>query len=107
MAVIGDGPVGLEAALYGRTLNYDVQVYEKGEVGDHLRQWGHVRLFSAFGINRSRLGMQSLEMMEDFDPPKDESLLGGAEYRRRYLLALAHLPTLKDRIHEHTQVVTV
>lgn len=37
IAVIGAGPLGLEAALYGRFLGYDVTVFECGEVGQALR----------------------------------------------------------------------
>jgi len=37
IAVIGAGPLGLEAALYGRFLGYDVTVFERGEVGQSLR----------------------------------------------------------------------
>jgi hypothetical protein len=38
IAVIGAGPLGLEAALYGRFLGYDVTVFERGEVGQSLRE---------------------------------------------------------------------
>lgn len=38
IAVIGAGPLGLEAALYGRFLGYDVTVFERGEVGQTLRE---------------------------------------------------------------------
>jgi NADPH-dependent 2,4-dienoyl-CoA reductase/sulfur reductase-like enzyme len=37
IAVIGAGVLGLEAALYGRFLGYDVFVFERGEVGQSLR----------------------------------------------------------------------
>ncbi len=37
IAVIGAGPLGLEAALYGRFLGYDVTVFERGDVGQSLR----------------------------------------------------------------------
>ncbi len=38
IAVIGAGPLGLEAALYGRYLGYDVQVFEQGDVAAALRR---------------------------------------------------------------------
>ena len=34
IAVLGAGPIGLEAALYARFLGYDVDVYERGKVAD-------------------------------------------------------------------------
>lgn len=39
IAVIGAGPLGLEAALYGRFLGYDVTVFERGLVAQSLRGW--------------------------------------------------------------------
>ena len=50
VAILGAGPVGLEAALYAAALRLPFTVYERGRVGEHLRRWGHVRLFSPFGI---------------------------------------------------------
>ena len=46
IAVLGAGPIGLEAALYARTLHYPVIVYERGRVGEYVQRWGHVRLFT-------------------------------------------------------------
>jgi len=37
IAVVGAGVLGLEAALYGRFLGYDVVVFEQGDVGQSLR----------------------------------------------------------------------
>jgi hypothetical protein len=37
IAVVGAGPLGLEAALYGRFLGYDVTVFERGQIGESLR----------------------------------------------------------------------
>src|SRR5436309_7957229 len=56
VAVLGAGPVGLEAALAASALNLPFTVYERGRVGEHLRRWGHVRLFSPFGMNSTPLG---------------------------------------------------
>lgn len=36
IAVIGAGPLGLEAALYGRFLGYDVHVLQRGQIGGGL-----------------------------------------------------------------------
>ncbi|TWU44172.1 dihydropyrimidine dehydrogenase subunit A [Novipirellula aureliae] len=37
IAVIGAGPIGIEAALYGRFLGYDVTLYEAAEIGHSMR----------------------------------------------------------------------
>src|SRR5689334_11805964 len=60
IAVLGAGPVGLEAALYARRLQLPVKVYERGRVGDHVQRWGHVRLFSPFGMNTTPLGLAAV-----------------------------------------------
>ena len=36
IAIIGGGPLGLEAALYGRFLGYEVLLFEKGEIGQSM-----------------------------------------------------------------------
>ena len=37
IAVVGAGPLGIEAALYGRYLGYDVTLFERRQVADHWR----------------------------------------------------------------------
>ncbi len=56
IAVLGAGPIGLETALYARSLNLPVTVYERGRAGEHVHRWGHVRMFSPFSMNSTRLG---------------------------------------------------
>ena len=40
IAVIGAGPIGLEAALYAATLGHDVVVYERGDLAQAVRSLG-------------------------------------------------------------------
>ena len=58
IAVLGAGPMGLETALYARTLGHPVTVYEADTVGHHLLAWGHVRLFTPWSLNVSVLGQR-------------------------------------------------
>ena len=46
LAVIGAGPIGLEAASVALDLGFDVHLFERGEVGAHPLGWGHVRMFT-------------------------------------------------------------
>src|SRR5439155_7470551 len=46
LAIVGAGPIGLEAALAALDRGLDAHVFERGEVGAHPRAWGHVRMFT-------------------------------------------------------------
>ncbi len=107
IAILGAGPIGIEAALYGQELGHDVFVLEKGRVGENLARWGHVTLFSPFGMNRTSLGLAALGTGAMDGVPADAEALSGLEHLRRYLLPLARLPRLAARIREGCRVVTV
>jgi len=62
IAVLGAGPIGLEAALYARALDYPVTVFERGRIGEHLQRWGHVKMFSPFGMNTTSLGRSAIQL---------------------------------------------
>ena len=51
LAIVGAGPVGLEAAAAALEHGFDVHVFERGEVGAHPLAWGHVRLFTPGSAN--------------------------------------------------------
>lgn len=108
LAILGAGPIGLETALYARFLGYDVDVFERGRIAQHVRQWGHVRMFSPFAQNCSPLGRAALAAQdESFVGPGDDELLTGNQWIDGYLAPLAASDLLSDHIHEHTTVVRV
>jgi hypothetical protein len=108
IAIIGAGPIGLEAALLARQLGHDVQVFEKGHVAENILDWGHVRLFSPFGINSSEWGRGALEKRLGPEAlPHEDELLSGREFAERYLIPLSQLPELSGRIHEQTKVISI
>jgi len=108
IAILGAGPIGLEAALYARFLGYDVDIYERGRVGEHLRRWGHVRMFSPFGLNASPLGIAALKAQEpSWQPPRADELLAGHEFLERYLLPLAASDLIEDNLRLRTEVLAV
>lgn len=108
IAVLGAGPIGLEAALYARYLGYDVDLYERGEVAAHVRRWGHVRMFTPFGLNRSSLGLAALKAQDaGWQPPADSALLSGRAYIDQYLDPLAQSDLLVDSLHPHTEVLGI
>ena len=108
IAVLGAGPVGLEAALYARYLGYDVDVYERGDVAENVARWGHVRLFTPWRQNVSPLAHAALSAQCDrWRPPDDDALLTGHEFAATFLLPLARSDLLIDGLRTRTQVVSV
>lgn len=108
IAILGAGPIGLEAALYARSLNYPVTVYETGHVAEHVQRWGHVRMFTPFGANTTKLGMDCLKR----DQPRREfpgatEILTGREWREAYLVPLAESSELRDCLQLQTTVLTI
>lgn len=108
IAIIGAGPIGLEAALYARFLGYDVHVLERGRVAEHVRRWGHVELFTPFRMNCSPLGLAALSAQsETYRPPDPDAQLNGKQWVEQYLAPLSRTDLLHDSIIELTEVVSV
>jgi thioredoxin reductase len=108
IAVLGAGPIGLEAALYGRFLGYQVDIYDQGEIADSVRRWGHVQMFSPFELNASSLGLAALAAQdESYRAPGTASLLSGRDFADQYLLPLSQTDLLIDHLHPHTGVVAI
>jgi hypothetical protein len=108
IAIIGAGPIGLEAALAGRCLDLTVDVYEKGRIGEHLQQWGHVRLFTPFAMNSSKQGREAIRAdFPDHAFPQENDCLTGRQYIAQYLDPLAKTRLVKGCIHLETQVVQI
>ncbi len=106
LAIVGAGPIGLEAAAAALDADFDVHVFERGEAGAHVLAWGHVAMFTPWRMN---LGPASRAHLErgGWAAPDLESFPTGEEYVERYLRPLAALPELKDRVHAHAQVVHI
>jgi thioredoxin reductase len=108
VAVLGAGPVGLEAALYARRLGLPVHVYERGRPGEYLRRWGHVRMFTPFGMNSTPLGRSALRANGlDRALPGDGDLHTGWDYLTTYLEPLSRCTALRDVLHAGTEVIHV
>src|SRR6266436_8856532 len=106
MAVIGAGPIGLEAASAALERGFDVHLFERGEVGSHPLAWGHVRLFTPWRMNLGPTSRRRLER-SGWTAPDPEVFPTGNELVERYLAPLAALPELTGRIHPYSQVVHV
>ena len=108
-AIIGGGPLGLEAALYAKRLGHTVFLFEREpEIAPDVRAWASVTMFTDWQSSRSSLG--ELALREDA-AAKDRQLgklpapglhLTGERFIDRYLKPLA--ASLGTSIHLDTRV---
>ncbi|KUL35489.1 NAD(P)-binding domain-containing protein [Streptomyces regalis] len=103
VAILGAGPVGLDAALACADAGWPFTVYEAADAaGAHVRAWGHVRLFTPWELNASH------RMRAHFtDVPTDDTCPTGTELVTHLLQPLAELPALADRIRYRTRVAGI
>ena len=107
VAILGAGPVGLEAALYARGLGFDVAVFDRGDVAASVAGWGFVTLFSPWRMNTTALGRAVVPEGPAFAGPLADVCPSGRELRDRYLLPLAGSPAVRGAVRPYTEVVAV
>jgi thioredoxin reductase len=108
LAILGAGPIGLEAALAARQAGFQTKVYERGRVGEFIQRWGHVRLFSPFSMNHTPAGRAAiLAENPGHTFPEDAACITGRQHMAAYLEPLARTKVLKDCIVTETQVLAV
>ena len=107
VAVIGAGPVGLAAAAHLLERGLEPLVFEAGpSVGDAIRRWGHVRVFSTWKYNLDPASVRLLER-NGWEAPRPTALPYGSQIVSDYLEPLAATPELRDRIRTGSRVVAV
>lgn len=103
VAILGAGPVGLDAALACADAGWPFTVYEAADtVAAHVRAWGHVRLFTPWDLNVSRRMRTHLP-----HAPAGDGCPTGAELVTRLLDPVAELPALERRIRLRTRVAAI
>lgn len=106
--VLGAGPVGLEAALYGRFLGYDVDIYERGRVGQSLRDAGNEPLPWPFKECVTSLACAALRAQDAlWKPPAGDTVLTALQLVTTFLVPLSQSDLLADQVHEEIEVLAV
>ena len=104
MAIIGSGPIGLEAGLAAAERGADFRIYEAAaRPGGHVRQWSHVRAFTPWNMNISERAREALAGAA----PNSRRLPTGADLIERLIDPLAAKPPLSGRIELGARVVSV
>lgn len=102
IAILGAGPIGLEAGLYARELGLPFTIYERGRLAEHVMRWGHVKLFSPFGMNVTALGRAAIVSQRGkYEFPAEDACITGREFVAQYLLPAA------EAITSHLQTETL
>lgn len=106
LAVLGAGPIGVETALEAAHAGFRVVLYEAGRVGEHLRRFSHVRLFTPFEMNSTPRGREAL-LRAGAVLPDDDALLTAGELVADYLDPLCRRLDASITVRENTRVTHV
>ncbi|QOV90560.1 hypothetical protein [Humisphaera borealis] len=102
--IIGGGPIGLEAAAYGRAAGLDVVLAERKDIGASVASWGFVRMFTPWHLNTTPLGRATLGNDPLF---ASNACPTGQEFVDQYLLPLAESDLLQGCIDTGFRVLAV
>ncbi len=108
VAILGAGPIGLDAALACLDNGWPCTVYESAaSVAANVDAWSHIRLFTPWSMNVSTRMDAHLRAAGVQPPGPAEHCPTGAEFVEQLLRPLAELPELTDVIRNHTRVLAV
>lgn len=113
LAILGAGPIGLEAALAAADAGLPFTLYEAGpEVAANVRGWGHVRLFTPWALDASPRMRRHLEAAGEAAPgapaaPDAAACPTGRELAERLYDSVAALPEIAPRLRLGTRVLAV
>ena len=107
IAILGAGPIGLEAALAASERGWPFTVYEAaGQAAGNVRAWGHVRMFTPWSMNVSERVARALRDAA-VEVPEGEALPTGDELAQRVCEPVAALPALRGRLRLGARVEAV
>lgn len=106
IAIVGAGPIGVEATLYALQQGHDVRLIERDQPGAHIEEWAHVEFFSPWKMNRSEWGTAHLRR-KGIDPPPGDEYPTGREYLERYLHPLSCSSPVEESLETDSEVLEI
>jgi len=108
IAIIGAGPVGIEAAIYARFLGYFVSIFEQRRVAHRMLDWHKRSLDVPVEQCTTSMGHAAIAAQNpEYQPKKPDDYFTGQSYAEEYLLPLAKTDLLFDDIHFLSPVADV
>ena len=108
IAIIGAGPVGLEAAIYARFLGYFVSIFEQRRVAHRMLDWHDRSLDVTVKECTTSMGHAAIAAQNpEYVRRGADEVFTGHTYAEEYLLPLAKTDLLFDDIHFLSPVVDV
>ncbi|MGH3875136.1 MAG: FAD-dependent oxidoreductase [Pseudonocardiaceae bacterium] len=108
VAILGAGPIGLNAALACLDNGWPCTVYESAaSVAANVTAWRHIRLFTPWSMNVSPRMRAHLQAAGVALPGPADHCPTGAELAEQLLRPLAELPELAAVIRSHSRVLAV
>lgn len=108
VAIIGAGPVGLDAALAATNAGYLCDLYEAGpEAAHHVKRWGHVGLFSPWSMNLSERMRRATREVYGRELPDGDDCPTGHELHSSALAPVASVPAVAAGLHCNSRVIAV
>ena len=105
LAILGAGPIGLEAALYARFLGYEIVAYEQGCVAEAVRRLSHKQMPAPFRLNHSSLGLAAIQAQdENYRAPDLDANYTYGQWIDSYLSPLAATDLVSGHLRLQTQV---
>ena len=108
IAIVGAGPVGIEAAIYARFLGYFVSIFEQRRVAHRMLDWHDRPLAVTVDECTTSMGHAAIAAQNsEYIRKNPKEVFTGRTYADEYLLPLAKTDLLFDDIHFLSPVVDV
>ena len=100
IAIIGAGPVGVEAAIYARFLGYFVSIFEQRRVAHRMLDWHNRPLDVTVEECTTSMGHAAIAAQNpEYVRRNSNDVFTGKTFAEEYLLPLAKTDLLFDDIH--------